>query len=212
MTRKINTWFGGSLLGALLAIVLIAFILSIPIATSGCLGESQGQVISANATAAGEAVGAYLLRQNTVGGVVSPTYLASYVAEAPKIGNVMAGAVTPADLHALISNAKGVVLSNAQSEVVAYLDGLSPEFIAVNGTANGQPPTQEGALADAAAKQFASGLEAAVGFVTGTNYAVPTPTPSPSTTMLLLNHSPLAANGAPDSALPYQETPYRFEK
>jgi hypothetical protein len=141
---------------------------------TGCAGESQSQVIAANGEAAGEAVGTYLLKQHSVGGVVDPTYLGSFQALTPKIAKVMAGAVTPADVHTLIADAKGVTLTSGQSTVVAYLDGLSPEFIATNGTVNGQAPTPDGALADAAAKQFSSGLARAVGLVTGTNFTPPT--------------------------------------
>lgn len=140
---------------------------------SAVTGESTAQQISANAEGAGEAVGSALLKKHSTAGVVDAGYLANYTALAPKIANVMAGAVTPADVHTLISDANGVALTSGQSAVVGYLDGLSPEFIAVNGTANGQAPTVNGAIADAAAKQFASGLERALGLVTGTNFVPP---------------------------------------
>lgn len=145
----------------------------------GCLSESPTQVLAANATATGEAVGRYLLHKNNA--TTDAAYLVGYESFAPKFGNLMKGQVTPADVHTLIANANGVTLSNAQAAVVAYLDGLSPEFIHTNGsipqTVNGvttsPPMTADGSLADAIAAQFAAGLERAVGLETGTNFTPP---------------------------------------
>lgn len=136
---------------------------------TGCSGLSPSQLIASNGMAAGEAVGKTLLSKHSVNGVVDPAYLARYEAQVPKVANLMQGAITPADIHDLIADASGVTLTSGQSTVVAYLDGLSPEFI----KSNGNPLTPDGAIAAAAAQQFSAGLARAVGFVTGTNFTPP---------------------------------------
>ena len=79
--------------------------------------------------------------------------------------------LTPADQHTILAGQSGsITLSKDQLTVVAYLSGLSPEFIAVNG---GPVKTADGALADALCQQFAAGMANAVGLVTGANYVVP---------------------------------------
>lgn len=151
---------------------VLALILGLSIATgiTGC-GLTPGQQIVAAGVGVGEAIGTKILRAHSVNGVVDPTYLASYEAEIANVGGLMQGKITPADLHTLLANANGTSLSADQQSVVGLLNGVTSEFVKVNG---GTPPTPDGNNVDAAAKQVAVGLGDAVGLVTGTNYTGPT--------------------------------------
>lgn len=148
--------------------ILSALLVACSLAFAGCAGMTQQQIIAANVEGAGEAVGVKLLKAHETNGAVDLVYLSSFVDEIPKVANAMQGAITPADLHVILNNTQG--LSSDQLAAVAYLDGVSPEFIAVNG---GTTPTIDGAIADASFKQFAAGLGRSVGLVTGQNYSPP---------------------------------------
>jgi hypothetical protein len=138
-------------------------------ALCGCL--TPGQQIVAAGVGAGEGIGTLLLKGHVVNGVIDPVYLASYEAEIPNVAGLMQGKITPADLHTLLANANQAGLNSQQLSVVGLLNGVSGEFIKVNG---GATPSPDGQQADGAAKQVAVGLGNAVGLVTGTNY-VPGP-------------------------------------
>jgi hypothetical protein len=135
----------------------------------GCALTPSQQIVAAG-QGAGQAIGAKLLADHSVNGTVDPAYLASYESEIPKVAGLMQGAITPADLHAILGVSSSVKLSSSQLAVVGLLNGVSAEYIKVNG---GSTPTPDGALTDAAAKQVAAGLASAVGLVTGTNYTPP---------------------------------------
>ena len=135
----------------------------------GCL--TPGQQVVAAGVGAGESIGTVILKAHTVNGVVDPTYLASYEAEIPNVAGLMQNKITPADLNKILANANQAGLSSSQLGVVGLLQGVTGEFIKVNG---GATPSPDGQAADGAAKQLAVGLGQAVGLVTGTNY-VPGP-------------------------------------
>lgn len=145
--------------GVLLSAVLVA-----------CTSLSPSQQIVAAGEGAGEAIGSKLLISHQVNGVVDATYLAQYEAEIPKVAGLMQGAITPADLHNILGVSGQANLNSSQTQVVGFLNGVTDEFIKVNG---GATPSPDGAIADAAAKQVAFGLGRAVGLVTGTNYVAP---------------------------------------
>jgi hypothetical protein len=147
-------------------LLLVILGLSISFGVAGC-GTTAGQ----NIAAAGEALGSYMLKKHIVNGVVDPVYLASYESEIPNISGLMAGKITPADLHTLLANSSAVALDSNQTQLVGFLDGVSQEFIQTNGN----PITPQGAEVQAAAQQLAIGLGRAVGLVTGTNYVPATP-------------------------------------
>lgn len=151
-------------MSGLLAIVLcaVAFV-------SACALTPSQQIVAAG-TGAGEAIGSKLLKAHSSNGLVDPVYLASYEAEIPKVAGLMQGAITPADLHTILANAGTSGLSADQTAVVGLLNGVTDEYVKVNG---GSTPTPDGSLTDAAAKQVAAGLSRAIGLVTGINYAPP---------------------------------------
>lgn len=156
-----NAFFNYALFGACCVAMFLA----------GCVGGlTPSQQMVAAGVGAGEAVGTALLKKNMTATAVSPAYLGTYESLIPKVSTLMQGGITPADLHNLIGQVDTSGLSAEQLAVVGLLNGVSDEFIRVNG---GATPTPDGALADAAAKQFAVGLGHAVGLVTGTNYTPP---------------------------------------
>jgi hypothetical protein len=143
---------------------------------SGCATAplTPQQAISAGVSGAGEAIGTAALNKHIVNGQVDPAYLAGYETTVTNLRGYMQGQFTPADMHTFLANANGAGLSQPQVSIVAFIDGLSPEFIAVNG---GAAPTPDGAIADAAVKQLSVGAARAVGLVTGTNWNPPWLTP-----------------------------------
>lgn len=136
---------------------------------TGC-GTTTGQKIVAVGTGTGEAIGSKLLKDHSTNGVVDAAYLAKYEAEIPNVAGLMQGKITPADLHDILGVASSASLSSDQTAVVGLLNGVTDEFVKVNG---GATPTPDGNQVDAAAKQVAAGLGRAVGLVTGTNYVPP---------------------------------------
>jgi hypothetical protein len=143
----------------------IALLLATCLVLVGCL--TPGQQVVAAGVGAGEGIGAVILKSHMVNGVVDPTYLASYEAEIPNVAGLMQGKITPADLNKILANAGQAGLNSQQMGVVGLLNGVTGEFIKVNG---GATPSPDGQAADGAAKQVAVGLGQAVGLVTGTNY------------------------------------------
>ena len=149
---------------------LIAFagVLALAALFSGCTTPGQTQAMIQ--VGAGQGLGTNLLKKSEVNGVVPAAYLATYEAEIPNVAGLMQGKITPADLHAIL-NVEGATsgLSADKLSVVGLLQGATTEWIQYN------QGTNEGALVDVAAKNFAKGLGQAVGLVTGVNY---TPTSS----------------------------------
>lgn len=150
----------------------ILSVLSIAAAFALCCCLTPGQQAVAAGIGAGEGIGTLLLKSHIVNGSVDPGYLASYESEIPNVAGVMQGAITPADLSKILANASNAGLNKNQLAVVGTLNGITTEFVKVNG---GPTPTPDGLTAQGAAQQLAVGLGLAVGLVTGANY-VPGPT------------------------------------
>lgn len=149
---------------------------------TGCTTPGQTQAMIQ--VGSGQGVGTNLLKKNSVNGVVNAAYLATYEAEIPNIAGIMQGKVTPADLHNIL-NVEGATsgLSADKLSVVGLLQGATTEWITYN------QGTNEGALVDVAAKNFAKGLGQAVGLVTGVNY-----TPPPTSSVLRLKDPEMVAS------------------